>query len=111
MLYLCGLAWRVRRPLSLEIVDMRGAKLEEGTVVISSSSGFDEEAPSCGVDGGTAAGWRACCCTSAMGTGSGPEGSRPTVDGWRLQGSDAEEDFEGLTGGEGDDQERARTLH
>ena len=34
---LCGLAWRARRPLSLEIADMREAKLEWGAVAVSSA--------------------------------------------------------------------------
>ena len=44
-----------------------------------------------------------------MDTGLGPEGSGLTVDGWRSQGSDVEEDIEGLAGSERVDQERART--
>jgi len=76
---MCGLAWRVRRPLSLEIADMRGAKPEEGSVVVNFSSRLDEEAPPCGVDGGLASGWRAWCLAFAMDTGLGPEGSGLTV--------------------------------
>jgi hypothetical protein len=107
---LCGLAWGVRRPLQLEIADMREAKLEEGSVAVSFSSKPYEEASSCGVDGGMVANWRVCCHAFAMGTGLGPEGSGLTVDGWRSEGSDAEEDFEGLTGSESVDRERARTI-
>ncbi len=55
------------------------------------------------------ASWRVCCPAFAVGTGLGPEGSRLTVDGWRSQGSDVEEDFEGLTGSESVERERART--
>jgi hypothetical protein len=106
---LCGLAWRVRRPLQLEIADMREAKLEEGTVAISFSSMSDKEASSCGVDGGIVANWRVCYYTFIIDTGLGPEGSGLTVGGWRSQGSDAEEDIEGLAGSEGLDRERART--
>jgi len=106
---LCGLAWRVRRPLQLEIADMREAKLEEGTVVPSFSSKSYEEAPSCGVDGGMVASWRVCCHAFVMDTGLGPEGSGLTVDGWRSQGSDVEKDFGGLAGSESVDRERART--
>jgi len=106
---LCGLAWRVRRPLQLEIADMREAKLEGGTVAISFSSMSDKEASSCGVDGGIVANWRVCYCTFIIDTGLGPEGSGLTVDGWRSQGSDVEEDIEGLAGSERVDQERART--
>ncbi len=40
---MCGLAWGVRRPLQLEIADMREAKLEGGTVAISFSSMSNEE--------------------------------------------------------------------
>ncbi len=58
---MCGLAWRVRRPLPLEIVDMREAKLEGGTVVVSSSSMQYDETPSCGVAGDKVASWRVCC--------------------------------------------------
>lgn len=79
-LNLCGLAWGVRRPLQLEIADMREAKLEEGAVAINFSSRLDEDAPSCGVDGGMMVGWRACCHAFATDTGLGPEGSRLTVD-------------------------------
>jgi len=107
---LCGLAWRVRRPLQLEIVDMREAKLEEGAVAVSFSSKSNEEASSCGVDGGMVANRRVCCRAFTMGTGLGPEGSGPTVDGWRSQGCGAEEDFGGLAGSESVDRERARTL-
>ena len=89
---------------------MREAKLEEGTVAVSFSSKPYEEASSCGVDGGMVANWRVCCHAFTMGTGLGPEGSGLTVDGWRSEGSDAEEDFEGLTGRESVDRERARTL-
>ena len=32
------------------------------------------------------------------GTGSGPEGSRPTVNDWRLEGCRAELDFFGMIG-------------
>ena len=107
---MCGLAWRVRRPLQLEIVDMREAKLEEGAVAVSFSSKSNEEASSCGVDGGMVANRRVCCRAFTMGTGLGPEGSGPTVDGWRSQGCGAEEDFGGLAGSESVDRERARTL-
>lgn len=100
MIDLCGLAWGARRPLQLEIADMREAKLEEGTVAASFSSKPDEEASSCGVDGGMVANWRICCCAFVMGTGLGPEGSGLTVNGRRSEGSDAEEDFEGLAGSE-----------
>jgi len=55
------------------------------------------------------ASWRVCYPAFAVGTGLGPEGSRLTVDGWRSQGSDVEEDFEGLTGSESVERERART--
>lgn len=79
-LHLCGLAWGVRRPLQLEIADMREAKLEEGAVAINFSSRLDEDTPSCGVDGGMMAGWRACCHAFATDTGLGPEGSGLTVD-------------------------------
>ena len=106
---MCGLAWRVRRPLQLEIADMREAKLEEGTVAVSFSSKSYEEAPSCGVDSGMVVNRRVCCHAFTMDTGLGPEGSGLTVDGWRSQGSDVEEDFEGLAGGESVDRERART--
>lgn len=107
---MCGLAWRVRRPLQLEIVDMREAKLEEGAVAVSFSSKSNEEASSYGVDGGMVANRRVCCRAFTMGTGLGPEGSGPTVDGWRSQGCGAEEDFGGLAGSESVDRERARTL-
>ncbi len=106
---MCGLAWGVRRPLQLEIADMREAKLEGGTVAISFSSMSNEEVSSCGVDGGTMANRRVCYCAFIMDTGLGPEGSGLTVDGWRSQGSDVEEDIEGLAGSERVDQERART--
>lgn len=59
---------------------MREAKLEEGSVAINFSSGLDEEAPPCGVGGGMAVGWRACCYVLAMDIGLGPEGSGLTVD-------------------------------
>ena len=59
---------------------MREAKLEEGSVAVNFSSGLDEETPSCGVDGGMVAGWRACCHAFIMDTGLGPEGSGLTVD-------------------------------
>ena len=106
---MCGLAWGVRRPLQLEIADMREAKLEGGTVAISFSSMSNEEMSSCGVDGGMVANWRVCYCAFIMDTGLGPEGSGLTVDGWRSQGSDVEEDIEGLAGSDRVDQERART--
>jgi len=77
---MCGLAWRARRPLQLEIVDMREAKLEEGSVVINLSSRLDEDVPSCGVNGGMVACWRARCHVSTADTGLGPEGSRLTAD-------------------------------
>ena len=77
---MCGLAWRARRPLQLEIVDMREAKLEEGSVAINFSSRLDEDVPSYGVDGGMVACWRAYCHASAVDTGLGPEGSRLTAD-------------------------------
>ena len=108
-IYLCGLVWRARRPLQLEIADMREAKLEEGIVVLSFSSKSYEEAPSCGVNGGMVANRRVCCHAFVMDTGSGPEGSRLTVDGWRSQGSGVEKDFGGLAGSESVDRERART--
>ena len=76
----CGLAWRVRRPLSLEIADMRGAKPEEGSRAVNFSSRLDEEAPPCGVDGGLVSGWRAWRLAFTMETGLGPEGSGLTVD-------------------------------
>ncbi len=108
---MCGLAWRVRRPLQLEIADMREAKLEEGFVAVSFSSKSYEEASSCGVDGGMVANRRVCYHAFTTGTGLGPEGSGLTVDGWRSQGSGVEEDFEGLAGSEDVDRERARTLN
>ena len=107
--HLCVLAWKVRRPLQLEIADMREAKLEEGTVVPSFSSKSYEEAPSCRVNGGMVANWRVCCHAFTMDTCLGPEGSGLTVDGWCSEGSGAKEDFEGLAGSESLDRERART--
>lgn len=89
---------------------MREAKLKEGAVAVSFSSRSNEEASSCGVDGGMVANRRVCCRAFTMGTGLGPEGSGPTVDGWRSQGCGAEEDFGGLAGSESVDRERARTL-
>ncbi len=89
---------------------MREAKLKEGAVAASFSSKSYEEASSCGVDGGTVANRKVCYRAFTMGTGLGPEGSRLTVDGWRSQGSGAEEDFGGLAGSEGVDRERARTI-
>ncbi len=77
---LCGLAWGARRPLQLEIADMREAKLEEGSGAVSFSSKSYEETSSCGVNGGMVAGWRAFCHTFVMDTGLGPEGSGLTVD-------------------------------
>ena len=77
---MCGLARGARRPLQLEIADTRGAKLKEGAGAVSFSSKSYEEAPSCGVDGGMVAGWRACCHAFVMDTGLGPEGSGLTVD-------------------------------
>ncbi len=88
---------------------MREAKLEEGSVAVSFSSKSYEEVSSCGVDGGMVVNWKVCYRAFTMDTGLGPEGSGLTVDGWRSQGSDVEEDFEGLTGGESVDRERART--
>jgi hypothetical protein len=88
---------------------MREAKLEEGTAAISFSSISDKEASSYGVDGGIVANWRVCYYIFIIDTGLGPEGSGLTVNGWRSQGSDVEEDIEGLAGSEGVDRERART--
>ncbi len=48
---MCGLAWRARRPLPLEIVDMQEAKLEEGIVAASFSPVHYREISSCGVVG------------------------------------------------------------
>jgi len=79
---------------------MREAKLEEGTVAVRFSSKSYKEAPSCGVDGGMVVNRRVCYHAFTMDTGLGPEGSGLTVDGWRSQGSDVEEDFEGLTDSE-----------
>gem|GEM_PF-992661 len=106
---MCGLAWRVRRPLQLETAETRGAKLEEGTVAGSFSSESNEEAPSCGVVGGAEARWRVCHRTFVADTGLGPEGSGLTADARRSQGSGAEDGFEGLAGSESLDRERART--
>jgi hypothetical protein len=79
---------------------MREAKLEEGSVAFSCSLKSYEEASSYGVDGGMISNWRVWYHAFAMENGSGPEGSRLTVDGWRSKGSDVEEDFEGLAGSE-----------
>ena len=95
--------------MPLEIADMREAKLEEGAVAASFSSKSYEEAPSCGVDGGMIANRRVCCYAFTMDIGLGPEGSGLTVDGWRSEGSDAEEDFGGLAGSKRVDRKRART--
>ena len=88
---------------------MREAKLEGGTLVVSSSSMHYDEASSCGVVGDTVANWRVCCRIFVMDTGLGPEGSRLTMNVRRSQGSDAEEGIEGLADGKGDNRERART--
>jgi len=106
---LCGLAWRVRRPLPLENADMREAKLEGGTLVVSSSSMHYDETSSCGVVGDMVANRRVRCHIFVMDTGLGPEGSRLTMNVRRSQGSDAEEGIEGLAEGKGDNRERART--
>ncbi len=45
-----------------------------------------------------------------MGTGSGPEGSRLTMNARRSQGCDMEDGIGGLIDGESVDRERARTL-
>ncbi len=88
---------------------MRGAKLEGGALVVSSSSVHYDETSSCGVGGDMVASWRVCCHISVMDTGLGPEGSGLTMNVRRSQGGDAEEGIGGLAGGKGDDRERART--
>ncbi len=88
---------------------MREAKLEGGTLVVSSSSMHYDETSSCGVVGDMVANRRVCCHIFVMDTGLGPEGSRLTMNARRSQGSDVEEGIEGLADGKGDDRERART--
>jgi len=85
-----GLARVVRRHLLPETVGRRGAKFEEGCNGLCEPVRSDGETSSHEVDGQVSKfrrEWRPV----AAGTGSGPEGSRLTVDIWRPWGNGAED--------------------
>ena len=84
------MAWR---HLLSEIVNKRRAKFEDGC-----GSSFDSAeipmlipCPARSTDRDGVSGGRRC--SIAVGIGSGPEGSRPTADVWRLRGCGAESGF------------------
>ena len=75
----------VRRHLQPEIVDKRGTKLTEdcGRCVLSPVANYDS--PSCRDSTGLWAFLKEGLWTIIAGTGSGPEGSKPTAGNCRLQ--------------------------
>jgi malate dehydrogenase len=89
-----GLARVVRRHLSPETVGTRGAKFEEGCNGLLEPVRSDSETPSHEVDGQVSIFRREWRPVTA-GTGSGPEGSRLTVDIRRPRGNGAEDEYFG----------------